>query len=167
MESIIEEGATTFSFHVTMLKNTTAFASGELQSAIIRNPLTVEMGTKVIDAIGQMSGIRTACDTTEAGSHLVEQLYLRVRSSCVLVVEAAKVVGILTERDIVRLTAQQQPLEQLRVEEVMGHPVISLPESAFRISNSNVFYVQEAETTKFRKSIARKAMRTRYFSSYT
>ncbi|MDX2211664.1 MAG: PAS domain S-box protein, partial [Oculatellaceae cyanobacterium bins.114] len=49
----------------------------------------------------------------------------------VLVLENGHVLGILTERDVVRLSAQQLPLDQLTMREVMEHPVVTLYESAF------------------------------------
>ncbi|KPQ38323.1 MAG: putative signal transduction protein [Phormidium sp. OSCR] len=50
-------------------------------------------------------------------------------SSClVVVVDSNQIVGIVTERDIVRLSAQDQPFAHLRVAEVMTQPVVTLKE---------------------------------------
>ena len=51
--------------------------------------------------------------------------------SCVLVMENKELLGIFTERDIVRLTAKGVDLERLKVAEVMIQPVITLDKSAF------------------------------------
>ena len=51
--------------------------------------------------------------------------------SCVLVMEGKELLGIFTERDIVRLTAKDVNFEQLKVAEVMIQPVITLDKSAF------------------------------------
>ncbi|MEM9162522.1 MAG: PAS domain S-box protein, partial [Cyanobacteria bacterium P01_F01_bin.4] len=52
-------------------------------------------------------------------------------SSCAIVVEAEQVIGILTERDAIRLISQQSCLDHLVMRQVMDHPVITLRESAF------------------------------------
>jgi signal transduction histidine kinase len=103
----------------------------ELNSAIVRNPLTVKPAATIIDAITQMSGVRTFCETTNISDGQINRIHLEARSSCVLVVENGQLLGILTERDIVRLSAQQCLLENLTIREVMIHPVVTLCESAF------------------------------------
>jgi signal transduction histidine kinase/CBS domain-containing protein/ActR/RegA family two-component response regulator len=102
-----------------------------LKSAIIRDPLTVALDTKVFDAISMMSAMRSICETTRTESSQFEVMELEARSSCVLVLREQKVVGILTERDIVRLTAQKHSLADLLVRDVMTYPVVTLYESAF------------------------------------
>ncbi|WP_228052486.1 PAS domain S-box protein [Nodosilinea sp. LEGE 07298] len=96
----------------------------DLTAAIIHDPLTIGPDTSVMGAIALMSGIRTLCpidrDHTPEGG-----LHPEIRSSCVVVVDNDQVVGILTERDVVRLSAQQQPLNQLLVAEAMAQPVIT------------------------------------------
>ena len=114
-----------------MLKLSTEMTPSELYSAIIRDPLIVTPDTTVMEAIAQMSGLRVVCNTAKATDSQLEELHLEARSSCVLVVEAGKLVGILTERDIVRLSAQQCYFENLAIKEVMISSVISLYESAF------------------------------------
>ncbi len=103
----------------------------ELKFAIVQEPLIVSPETTVMSAIAQMSGVRTLCDTIKTTDGQRDELYLEVRSSCVLVVEAGQLIGILTERDVVRLSAQQRSLENLAIREVMAYPVITLYESAF------------------------------------
>ena len=82
---------------------------------IIRNPLMVAPTTRVQDAIASMA---------ETGS------------SCLLVVEQSDtdangtgLIGILTERDIVRISAQAIPGSESLLSAVMSHPVITLKES--------------------------------------
>lgn len=114
-----------------MSSYSTVLTALDLKSAIVRDPLVVGPSTLVIDAIAQMSGVRSHCQTLEAAHAQLAELHLQVRSSCVLVVEGTQLVGILTERDVVRLSAEQQPLDQLEIAAVMARPVITLPESAF------------------------------------
>jgi len=100
----------------------------DLQAAIIRNPLVVTADTLMMEAITQMS------NTTLCASNAEEQqepLYLEARSSCVLVMEADCIVGIITERDVVLLSAQQRSLDNLTVREVMVAPVVTLREADF------------------------------------
>lgn len=53
-------------------------------------------------------------------------------ASCALIVENQQIVGIFTERDIVRLTASGTALGQLTVADVMTSPVKTLQQSAFQ-----------------------------------
>ena len=101
----------------------------DLKSAIVPDPLIVSPTTTVQSAIAQMSNMRTICDTTKALDGQLAELHLEARSSCVLVVEADQVIGILTERDVVRLSAQQRSLEQLQIKDAMAYPVVTLHES--------------------------------------
>ncbi|MHC5740517.1 MAG: GAF domain-containing protein [Nostoc sp.] len=103
----------------------------ELKSALVRHPLIVKADTTVMDAIAQMSGVRTLCETTKTVDGQMDELYLEARSSCVLVVEEDKLLGIFTERDVVWLSAQQCCLENLTIREVITHPIVTLHESDF------------------------------------
>ncbi len=114
-----------------MFTSTTALTPSELKSAIVRDPLIVEPETTVMDAIAKMSGVRTLCETTKSTDRQLDALLLEARSSCVLVVEDDRLLGILTERDVVHLSAQQYALGNLPIREVMIHPVITLHESNF------------------------------------
>ena len=113
-----------------MFTRATALTSLELKTAIIQNPLVVAPNTIVIDAIAQMSGVRSHGNAPRTADGQSDDLQ-EARSSCVVVVEDDRVVGILTERDVVRLSAQQQPLDRRVMRQVMTHPVATLRESAF------------------------------------
>ena len=122
-----------------MLTSTT-FTQSELRSlssAIIRNPLTISPDTMVIDAISMMSTKHSVCTTIRTESDQLEVMQLEAKSSCVIVLRDEKLVGILTERDIVRLTAQKRSLDDLLVRDVMTYPVVTLNESTF----PNLFFV--------------------------
>jgi PAS domain S-box-containing protein len=94
----------------------------ELRLAIVSNPLVVNPNERVIDAIAQMIVVQ------DKGNRLnyLEQLHLKTRSSCVLVVEDGQAIGILTERDVVRLTIERQPLDRLLMHEVMSQPIVTV-----------------------------------------
>ncbi|WP_333459591.1 PAS domain S-box protein [Microcoleus sp. Pol10D4] len=114
-----------------MFMRTTALTPIELRTAIVPEPLVVSPDTTVMDTIAQMSGVRSLCNTPRTADGQLHDLHIETRSSCVLVVENEQLVGILTERDVVRLSAQQRSLENLVLREVMTHPVVTLRESAF------------------------------------
>ena len=105
--------------------NTTKPKLSELESAIVRYPLVVNPYTNVIDAIAQMAIGRSQLDTDHNGDNR-QAFQQEVRSSCVLVVEDDQVIGILTERDVVRLSAQQQDLDLLVMQEVMSPEIVEI-----------------------------------------
>lgn len=104
-----------------------------LEDVIQRTPLTVSPKTSVREAIALISqGRQTICGVSKEAEE--PQQNLLVQASCVLITESERIVGILTERDVVRLTSQiadavtdvwSQP-----VAEVMVHPVITLSEQS-------------------------------------
>ncbi len=114
-----------------MFTRPTALTPVELRAAIVQEPLVVPPETTVMEAIAQMSGLRSLCHTTQTADSQMDALHLEARSSCVIVVEAGQVIGILTERDVVRLMAQRHTLDSLIVQEVMARPVVTLAESNF------------------------------------
>ncbi|MBO3457224.1 CBS domain-containing protein [Aetokthonos hydrillicola Thurmond2011] len=126
-----------------MFNHATTVTPLELKPAIIRHPLIVEPDTTVIDAIAQMSGVRACCLTTKSVDGRLDEMYLEARSSCVLVVEEGKLLGIFTERDVVRLSAQQCSLENVAIREVMIRSVITLYESHFTDLFSAVNLLQQ------------------------
>ncbi|QLE50188.1 response regulator [Nostoc sp. C057] len=114
-----------------MFISSTALTEADLESAIVRNPLIVLPSTSVMAAIAQMSGSRTVCSSSREADMEIEARHLEARSSCVLIVEGNQLLGIFTERDVVRLSSQMRKLENLAIADVMAHPVISLHQSAF------------------------------------
>ncbi|MEA5419919.1 PAS domain S-box protein [Spirulina sp. CCNP1310] len=99
----------------------------ELKGAILPHPLMVTAETSVREAIALMGAVHTQCQSDRQSEN---SLSLEARASCVvIVVEEDRVCGILTERDVVRLSAQQYPLDRLAVGEVMVQPVITCCES--------------------------------------
>ena len=100
----------------------------ELKSAIIRNPLIVTPHATVMEAIAQMVSARSPCNKADSLTNPLNHSNAEVRTSCVLVVEDAKVMGILTEGDLVSLSAQNLPFDRLIIRDVMAS-VIALRES--------------------------------------
>ncbi|MEO0685200.1 MAG: CBS domain-containing protein [Cyanobacteria bacterium J06649_11] len=91
--------------------------------AIERKPIVVSPQTPLLDVILLMNQhqVHTKSDSENESSS---------SCSCVLVMEGKELLGIFTERDIVRLTAKHINLEQLKIAEVMIQPVITLEKSA-------------------------------------
>ncbi|AKG20112.1 GAF domain-containing protein [Calothrix sp. 336/3] len=116
-----------------MFIHTNVLTQAELKSAIIQNALVVEPSITVMEAIAQMSGVRTLCSVgEEVTTTPFDDVHTEARSSCVLIVEDDKLIGIFTERDVVRLSAKQRSLHDLHIGEVMTRSVITLKESAFQ-----------------------------------
>lgn len=102
-----------------------------LESAIIANPLIVYPDTTIKDGITQMSSLRGDYNAERNDKSELDKFNLGVRASCVLVVENDHLLGILTERDIVRLSAEEQSFDDLKIGQVMISPVITLRKSDF------------------------------------
>lgn len=102
-----------------------------LEEAIDHQPLIVAPDTLLIDVIALMSqqgGKSCSLPNFHSPS---DQLSIREpRSSCVLVMHSDKLLGIFTERDIVRLTANGINFEEVTVAEVMAQPVITFPQTS-------------------------------------
>ena len=99
-----------------------------LEDAIEHQPLTVSPDTSLVNAITLISQAHhQMCLLTEEAIS-ANRLAKRGAASCVLVTQGRTVLGILTERDVVRLTAQAFDLRTTTVAEVMAHPVVTLPE---------------------------------------
>jgi PAS domain S-box-containing protein len=114
-----------------MLNSEAALDPIQLKLAIVRNPLVVSPNTNVREAISKMSATHLSCETERTEDNQHHQLHLEALSSCVVIVDNEKVMGILTERDMVRLLAEDQPLAYLRVEQVMSPSVVTIKEAEF------------------------------------
>ncbi|MEM9153461.1 MAG: CBS domain-containing protein, partial [Cyanobacteria bacterium P01_F01_bin.33] len=89
-----------------------------IAEAIDCHPLTLAPETVLADAIALMS--RTS--TREGLLCSLDEQVVPQRSSCALVTEGRRLLGILTERDIVRLTAAEIDFSSVRMADVMTSP---------------------------------------------
>jgi predicted transcriptional regulator len=103
----------------------------DLELAILRTPLIISPENSVLEAIAKMSGVRASCSSSKEENSYLDALQIEACSSCVLVVKNDRLVGIFTERDVVRLSAEKQPVENIQISEVMTQPVITLRKSEF------------------------------------
>jgi PAS domain S-box-containing protein len=101
-------------------------APTDLLSVIARNPPLVSPDTSVMAAIAMMG---------ETDSNYV----LVVEN----VSEKSGLLGILSERDLIRIVTQPISLEQLPIQSVMSHPVITIQESTFTDINDALALLQQ------------------------
>lgn len=97
----------------------------QLDRAIIYDPLCVAGDTPLSLVVARMSALRGACALEESTAIAAgeeepqERQHQYARSSCALVVEGDRLIGIFTERDLVRLSAQRSYDPTLPVAEAM------------------------------------------------
>ncbi len=126
-----------------MVAFTNALTPAELKAAIVRQPLILFPETSVMEAVAHMSGIHQLCLPTQTAAQRLDELHIEARSSCVLVVEAGQLLGIVTERDIVKLSAAGQDLTTTCLRDLLTRPVVTLRESDFVDLFSTVNLLQQ------------------------
>ena len=94
-----------------------------LATAIDRDFLSVEVDSSMIDVLLMMSGPHISCELDS------KKLKKEAKHTCVLVTEKSQLVGIFTENDIVRLTANGISLAGISLRKVMTQPVITLQQN--------------------------------------
>lgn len=118
-----------------MLNPITLLTQSESIAVIVPDPLVVTPDTTVMAAIDRMNSIHAGSSThTEiddlTSRQRLDRVHLQARSSCVLIVEDGRLLGMLTERDVVRLIAAQQDLANLAIRDVMKSNVVTVRASA-------------------------------------
>ncbi len=142
---------------VIMSTNDLLIYTSALEYAIDRDPLIVTPETPIADVLALMSQIRSSCPLPNPSEISDSSILHRIRASCALVMAPshiprnkrrtaeitedrwsrdrdsnAGILGIFTERDIVRLTATGQDFKHIPVSKVMRHPVITLSQADSR-----------------------------------
>ena len=108
-----------------------------LEPVIYRHPLVVAPETPLAEVIELMSqSLAVSCRLTEDGEPLDDGPVDQLSLSCVLVIADMHLLGIFTERDMVRLVAAGETLAGLTVTDVMTRSVITLKVS----DTHNVFH---------------------------
>ncbi|WP_413160191.1 PAS domain S-box protein [Capilliphycus salinus ALCB114379] len=102
-----------------------------LDAAIDSNPLTVSPQTPLCEVIALMYQVRKTCTLSGSDRISSEDLIRDARGSCVLVVDDSRLLGIVTQRDLVRLIATETLDNPLRVSAVMTTELIALRRSQF------------------------------------
>ena len=104
----------------------------QISTSIINpQPLIVTADTPVMTVLEQMSHLHGASCTFPANS---EEMFLQV--SCAIVTDAAgHLMGVFTERDLVKLMVEAHPIEQAVIGEVLSDsPITISPEQCHDIS---------------------------------
>jgi PAS domain S-box-containing protein len=102
-----------------------------LESIVDRNPLTVCPEIPLIEAIVMMSQIREQkCLLPNSAQSNEPEIAITTSSSSVLILENERLVGIFTERDLVKLTATRSDLKGISIAEVMTKKLHTLVLSA-------------------------------------
>ena len=100
-----------------------------LDKAIAREPLlVVSPDASLPEVIELFHGARgKTCDLVST------PIALQIIPTCVFVVNQEKLVGIVTERDLVKLVAKGAAImDSSTVTEIMSHPVIALPQKELK-----------------------------------
>jgi CBS domain-containing protein len=96
-----------------------------LDEVIDRAPLIMSTNTSVAEAIALMGQVKGShCGLLNTSTPPLESL-----NSCVLVMEGTELVGLLTERDVVKLAAVGADVSSQTVADIMTQPVITLTQS--------------------------------------
>ncbi|WP_373544816.1 GAF domain-containing protein [Chamaesiphon sp.] len=110
----------------------------EPSAAIIRDSIVVHPETTVMAALQsgianvRRNDIDLVCPSSiDDAVSQSPQLPSQTRSSCVLIVEDGRLLGILTESDVMRLIAARQDLERLTIGSVMTSNLVTLRVSDF------------------------------------
>jgi len=102
----------------------------DLRAAIIRDPLLISIHASVMDAIAKMHPTSPSDSPEDTENNQQDAFYEAERSSCVMVVDHNRLVGVLTERDIVRLSGQHPCLNPLTIQQGMAQPRVTLHDNA-------------------------------------
>lgn len=107
-----------------------------LEMAIDYHPVTVTPQTRLLEAIALMQQERNHCIWTGSPELAPELAPLKMteaieqsKASYLVVVDQEKLIGLLTERDLVRLAAQGMNLGDLTVAEVMTRNLITVSQT--------------------------------------
>lgn len=108
------------------------FHCPQLDDILDRTPVTVTPDTPVVEVLARMSQVNNLTGNTPQRLDSLETPLLSPSTSCVLVTQETQLVGIFTERDVVRLTAQGRNLAGVSIRQVMSPPDYCLKSSEFR-----------------------------------
>ncbi|MEH2101987.1 MAG: PAS domain S-box protein [Nostoc sp.] len=116
-----------------------SLSSDNLQQTIIRHPLIVNSEILLPDVIALINEAQANChslpnknsNSLTNSSKDIDSVASQA-ASCVLVMENSQLVGILTQRDLIKLTAQGKNLEGISVSQVMTRELITLKLKDFK-----------------------------------
>ncbi|MBP0019638.1 MAG: PAS domain S-box protein [Cyanobacteria bacterium SBLK] len=97
----------------------------ELERAIVLKPLIVEPQMPILDVLALMNRVRHTCSLDRADASREIHLQNEERGSCALVVRDDQLVGILTERDLVKRAGAGWNVENIKAIDMMtARPIV-------------------------------------------
>ncbi|MGD1699160.1 diguanylate cyclase [Dapis sp. BLCC M229] len=114
-----------------------------IEVAMDRSPLTVTPDISLAEAIYRLSQPKNNDVKVNLPTESNQSIDIKSRSSCLLVVENNQLLGILTERDIVRLIASKVQVEQIKISDVMTDKLITISDSEIEDIYTVINYFQQ------------------------
>ncbi|MBU7585197.1 MAG: PAS domain S-box protein [Nostoc sp. TH1S01] len=110
-----------------------------LHQTIVRHPLTVNSDMLLLDVIALINEAQSNFrGWSSKNNNLSNNLSKDINSiasqiaSCVLVIENSQLVGIITQRDLIKIAAERRNLENISVAEVMTRELVTLKIEDFK-----------------------------------
>jgi len=103
-----------------------------LDKIIDRNPLIIQADLSIIKVLNLMYGIEKDKESIKKNDRLSFDNTLQKKSSYALVMKEQKIIGIFTERDLVKLIADRVDFADRKIAEVMTANVITLEQDCDR-----------------------------------
>ena len=114
-----------------MQLNEPVVGTPNLQEAINYHPLVLTPDTSLVEVIARLSQI-PSCALGGDRVHHADIEKKPLRQTCALIMQEEDIVGILTERDIVRFAAAGMNCNDITAADVMAHPVKTLSLANFK-----------------------------------
>ncbi len=114
-----------------------------IEVAMDPSPLTVTPDISLAEAIYRLSQPKNNDVKVNLPRESNQGIDIKSRSSCLLVVENHQLLGILTERDIVRLIASKVQFEQIKISDVMTDKLITISDSEIEDIYTVINYFQQ------------------------
>ena len=102
---------------------------GELSGVVSETDFRLNMNLEVLAGVRSVTSVMSRSVLTlspQASLHEALNLMQAQRDTCVIAVEEGRPLGIVTERDVVRLFSQQERDTDIRINQVMSSPVVSI-----------------------------------------
>lgn len=93
-----------------------------IAKCLIKDPIVLPPRTKLVDAALTMAQINQMCSL----ENTTESEILSSKSSCVLVMEQGRLLGIVTERDLLKLLTLGMAWQNMTLGEIMSSPVVTV-----------------------------------------
>ena len=127
-----------------MSLNKNILSNFRIEAAIDPHPLIVTPDISLTEGIYRLSQPKNQQNVqVDLLTKSNQGIDLKSRSSCLLVVENNQLLGILTERDIVRLIATKVQVEEIKISDVMTNKLITIVDSEIEDIYTVIDYFQQ------------------------